>query len=68
MKVQKLLSDGLYKLVYIVKSVLWYDMETKIFVTSFIYDPRTKKALVCKRSEDEDFFPGVYEMPGGKLD
>jgi 8-oxo-dGTP diphosphatase len=43
-------------------------METKICLTACIYDPKSKRILVVKRSEKETFFPGVFEMPGGKLE
>lgn len=34
-------------------------------VTGFIY--KDGKVLVVRRSEKEAFLPGVYELPGGKL-
>lgn len=38
----------------------------KIVVTGFLY--HKGKVLLIKRSEDETFMPGKFEMPGGKVD
>jgi 8-oxo-dGTP diphosphatase len=37
----------------------------RIVATAFI--TKNGKLLVAKRREDEDLFPGDYELPGGKL-
>jgi 8-oxo-dGTP diphosphatase len=39
---------------------------TRVSVAAFIY--HQGKALIVRRSKKENFLPGVYEMPGGKLD
>ncbi len=39
---------------------------TKVSVAGFIY--HQGKVLIVRRSKKEGFLPGVYEMPGGKLD
>ncbi|MCA9385976.1 NUDIX hydrolase [Candidatus Dojkabacteria bacterium] len=39
---------------------------TQLVVASFII--HEKKLLIVRRSKKENFFPGVYELPGGKVD
>ncbi len=38
----------------------------KIVVTGFLHE--NGKVLIARRSMDEQFLPGFYELPGGKID
>lgn len=41
--------------------------QTTIIVTS-TYIQRDGKFLIAKRADDDDFMPGVWEIPGGKAE
>lgn len=41
-------------------------MNTKIVLTGILKDK--EEFLVVKRSEDDDFYPGAWEFPGGHLE
>jgi 8-oxo-dGTP diphosphatase len=41
-------------------------MIQKVSVAGLI--PHSNKILVVRRSPKENFFPGIYELPGGKVD